>query len=795
MGWLNGPYSPVRLARDLPIRVKLAATVVGALLLLTGVSLFALDRLAYVAGLQQRVAAQSAIDHQIQRALIAAQELRVVARELMAQQTTTAVRRALDRAAKQSALASELIDRVRAGPDQPLLDAAQARLDALMNIVRQAGTLRAEMITSRQKRLFQVRPVFEMALNSLADDLDRGSGARGGVASVRDATTQGVADQHDPTVQAATRYRLAMGRLQIAALLFLATGNGAAANDVREAAADAAANMKVILSGPAPDAIKADARLAATIGSGIATSADALIDLSRQLDQLVGTQVEAASRAMQEAFETLASTAADRERHASDSALDAGIAASANIRAMIGGITVLMVVLGWTVIWWLSTPMRRLTGILQTIAAGGTDQQVPYTKWRDEIGRMAKAVEALRGVMRQAFIQSQMIEQLPVGVMTAEPLGQCRITYMNPKARDILHPLRGYLPTQVDQLDGHSMDIFHARPAHQRALIADPSRLPYRARLRLGPETLEVRVSAIHDRDGRYVGPLVIWRALTSQVELETRFEATVGHIARNVLAAAEAMRSAAVTLRHSATAANERTVAVAAASDQAAGSVNTVAAGAEQLAASVAEIGRQVEESTQIAAFAVAEAKATDSSVGSLSEAADRISAVIRLISDVAERTNLLALNATIEAARAGEAGKGFAVVATEVKNLATQTARATDEIGSQIAAIQGATSQAVAALHSIGDTIERMSEITAAIAASVGQQQTATQSIAEAVQHAAAGTAEVNGNIAAVSAEVDETGDRAEAVLEAANGMADQAAMLQQEVARFLISVRQAA
>ncbi|HEX2943372.1 MAG TPA: methyl-accepting chemotaxis protein, partial [Rhodopila sp.] len=152
-------------------------------------------------------------------------------------------------------------------------------------------------------------------------------------------------------------------------------------------------------------------------------------------------------------------------------------------------------------------------------------------------------------------------------------------------------------------------------------------------------------------------------------------------------------------------------------------------------------------------------------------------------------------ALNATIEAARAGEAGKGFAVVAAEVKNLAAQTARATDEIGSQIASIQGATSLAVAALHSIGDTIERMNEITGTIAASVGQQQSATQSIAESVQHAAAGTAEVNGNIAAVSAVVDETGGRAEAVLQAASRVADQAAALQQEVTRFLVSVRQAA
>ncbi|HEX2942791.1 MAG TPA: methyl-accepting chemotaxis protein, partial [Rhodopila sp.] len=675
MGWLAGRYSPVRLARDLPIRVKLAATVAGALVLLTGVSLFALDRLAYVAGLQQRVATEAATDHQVQLALIAAQELRVVARELVAEQTVADVKRALGRAAEQSARASKLMDQVRDQASQPVLDAARARLNALMAAVRQAGALRTELITNRQKRLLQARPVFEMALKALADDLDRGTAIGNEVAAVLDSAKPGIADQRDPTVQAVIRYRLAMGRLQIAALLFLATGNGVAANDVRAAADEAAADMKIILSGSAPGPIKADARLAATIGDGIAASSRALIGLSRQLDQVVGMQVEATGRAMQEAFENLASAAADRERQASDTALKAGAEASKNIVAMIGGIAVLMIVLGGIVVWWLSTPMRRLTGILQTIAGGRTDQDVPYTTWRDEVGRMAAAVETLRGVMRQAFIQSQMIEQLPVGVMTAEPAGECRITYVNPKAHEILHPLRDYLPTKVDSFDGCSMDVFHAQPERQRALIADPSRLPFHTRMRIGTDTLEVRISALHDRDGHYVGPLVIWRALTNQVQLETHFEETVGLIARNVLAAAETMRSAALVLRQSATSANERTVAVAAASDQAAGSVNTVAAGAEQLAASVTEIGRQVEESRQIAAFAVAEAKATDSSVGSLSEAADRISTVIQLISEIAERTNLLALNATIEAARAGEAGKGFAVVAAEVKNLAAQT------------------------------------------------------------------------------------------------------------------------
>jgi len=192
---------------------------------------------------------------------------------------------------------------------------------------------------------------------------------------------------------------------------------------------------------------------------------------------------------------------------------------------------------------------------------------------------------------------------------------------------------------------------------------------------------------------------------------------------------------------------------------------------------------------------MAVSEAEATDASVSSLSEAADRISAVVRLISDIAARTNLLALNATIEAARAGEAGKGFAVVAGEVKNLATQTATATQEIGGQITAMQQATNQAVTALRSISGTIQRMNEIATIIAGSVEEQGAATSSIAKAVQHAAAGTAEVNSNIAAVTHVVEETGSRATGVLDAATEVTSQATTLKEEVAKFLVAVQQAA
>jgi methyl-accepting chemotaxis protein len=793
MGWFT---APIRFIRDLSLGLKLAATVVGALSLLTGVSLFALDRLNFVTSMQENVAAQSAVEHQVQRSLLAAQELRVISRELQMQQTVGGIRTALERAVRQTELATTLMQQVKSGSDQAQLDDALSSLNTLMGAVKKTAGLRTDLLTMRQKRLFQARPLFETALTTVMSELARGAALDTGVGSVRDTTAETTrADQRDPVIEAVNRYRLAMSRVQAAAMMFMATGAGSAANDVRDAIADAATSMTAVLAGPIPDSVKGDIRLVDSIGKSIATASTELIVMSRQLEQVVGAEVQADGLAMQTSFVKLAETAADRQSSASSIAVAAGGEASRNILTMVGTIALLMIILGSLVTRMIARPIGRLTRSVQAIAGGKTDQAVPYTDWRDEIGRMAAAVETLRTVMRQAFIQAQMIEQLPVGVMTAEPTGDFRITYVNAEARKILETVQASIPVAVDQLLGQGIGVFHPGQHRQRDLVADPANLPHRTRITLGAETLDLRISAIYDRDGAYAGPLLTWRQITGQARLVHQFEESVGAIARTVASSADSMRQAAAVMRDSAIAAGERTMAVSTASDRASESVSTAAAGAEEVAVSVAEIARQVAESAQISGMAVAEAETTDASVGSLSEAAERISTVVRLIGDIAARTNLLALNATIEAARAGEAGKGFAVVAGEVKNLATQTAKATQEIGGQIAAMQQATGQTVIALRSISGTIRRMNEIATIIAGSVEEQGAATQSIAQAVQHAAAGTAEVNSNIAAVSHVVEETGSRAGNVLEAATGMTGQAAILKEEVAKFLVAVQEAA
>lgn len=275
---------------------------------------------------------------------------------------------------------------------------------------------------------------------------------------------------------------------------------------------------------------------------------------------------------------------------------------------------------------------------------------------------------------------------------------------------------------------------------------------------------------------------------------LADRFQSTVGGVVNTVTSAATEMTSNAQSLAATAEETSRQSAAVAAASEQASQNVQTVAAAAEELTASVAEISRQVVRSSQIALAAVEEATSTNSTIKGLAEAAQKIGAVVQLITDIAGQTNLLALNATIEAARAGEAGKGFAVVASEVKNLATQTAKATEEIGAQISAMQSATEVSVKAIEGISGTIGQLSEIAGTIASAVEEQGSTTQEIARNVQDAASGTNEVSTNITGVSTAADETGQSASHVLAASGELSRQAETLRRAVENFLVEVRAA-
>jgi methyl-accepting chemotaxis protein len=271
-------------------------------------------------------------------------------------------------------------------------------------------------------------------------------------------------------------------------------------------------------------------------------------------------------------------------------------------------------------------------------------------------------------------------------------------------------------------------------------------------------------------------------------------FEATVRGALDGLQKSANSMQTTAQSMSETADQSSALVNAVASAAEQTSLNVQTVSSGTEELSSSITEIGRQVVTSAQIARKAVNEAGETDATMQGLAENASRISTVVDLIQVIASQTNLLALNATIEAARAGEAGRGFAVVASEVKSLANQTAKATEEIRSQIVSMQEVTTSAVGAIRNIGNIIGEINDVTTAIAAAVEEQGAATREIARNIQHAAGGTSEVSSNIIGVSAASSQAGSAAGEVLTASGALRREADVLRAEIDAFLSNIRAA-
>jgi methyl-accepting chemotaxis protein len=313
----------------------------------------------------------------------------------------------------------------------------------------------------------------------------------------------------------------------------------------------------------------------------------------------------------------------------------------------------------------------------------------------------------------------------------------------------------------------HAVDAFKVKAAEKAQREAEAKR------------TEEERAAAAHK---------------TAMIALADRFESAVGSIVERVSSAAAELEACSGTLTQTAETTQQLTMTVTAASEQASHNVESVAGATEEMSSSVAEIARQVQESSKIASEAVAQAGKTDARIVDLSKAATRIGDVVQLITAIAEQTNLLALNATIEAARAGEAGRGFAVVASEVKQLASQTAKATEEIGTQIAGMQTATNESVAAIKEISGTINRISEIAMLISAAVEQQDAVTKDIARNVAQASAGTSQVASHIGEVNRGASETGTASAQVLSSAQSLAGESSQLKLEVGKFLHTVRAA-
>lgn len=404
--------------------------------------------------------------------------------------------------------------------------------------------------------------------------------------------------------------------------------------------------------------------------------------------------------------------------------------------------------------------------------------------------KYATDITNARLARNEAIRIQNMMDNMPINVIMANR--DAELVYLNPMAIKTLKKLEHLLPKPVDQLKGQKYDIFHKMPDMQRRLLNDPKNLPHKARIKVGDEHLDLLVSAIYDASGAYIGPMLTWAIITEQVKMADDFERDVKGVVEIVTSSATEMQASSKGLAAASEETARQAQVVAAASEEATRNVETVSASAEELSKSIAEIARHVQDASKMTAIAVRDADKTNETIKQLGDSSNQIGEVVKVITSIAQQTNLLALNATIEAARAGEAGKGFAVVANEVKELARQTAKATEEISQKISAIQNATGTAVTAIGQISDSIRKINEISTTIAGAVEEQTAATNEISRNVSEAAKGTAEVSSNISGVSQAADEGGRGASDILAAAEGLAQESTRLDQVTTGFLKRMR---
>lgn len=439
-----------------------------------------------------------------------------------------------------------------------------------------------------------------------------------------------------------------------------------------------------------------------------------------------------------------------------------------------------------------------VSGEFRRIGKGGKEVwiQASYNPIKDQSGKPVKVVKFATDITagvaarNEAFRVQSMMENIPINVMMANR--DFELVYMNPASKKTLKSIEHLLPKPVEQLVGQKIDIFHKQPEHQRRMLANPNNLPHRARIKLGDHTLDLLVSPIKDAAGNYVGPMVTWSVITEQVKLADDFERDVKGVVQIVTSAATEMQASSNTLAQTAEQTTRQAQSVAAASEQATRNVETVSSAAEELSKSIDEIAKHVQDASRMTQQAVDQADRTNETIQALGESSHQIGQVIKVITSIAQQTNLLALNATIEAARAGEAGKGFAVVANEVKELARQTAKATEEISQKIESIQRSTGVAVDAIGQIGDSIRKINEISTTIASAVQEQTAATNEISRNVAEAARGTAEVSSSISTVSSAAVESGRGASDIQTAASQLGTESVRLDQVTTEFLKRMR---
>ena len=390
----------------------------------------------------------------------------------------------------------------------------------------------------------------------------------------------------------------------------------------------------------------------------------------------------------------------------------------------------------------------------------------------------------------EADMFKSMMYSIPINVIMADR--SHTITYMNPASVETLKTIEHLLPVGVNDIIGQKIDIFHKNVQRPRSIASNPQKMPHAAVIELGDEHMELLVSCIKNSHGEMIGAMATWSLVTSRIRLADEFEANIKTVAETVSEAAGQLQANSMQMAEASQRTTVQSDQANSAAQLAAQNVESVAASTSQLTGAISEISARVHEASSMTSQAVEQAESTDQTIRALGESSQQIGEVIKVITSIAQQTNLLALNATIEAARAGEAGKGFAVVANEVKELARQTARATEEISIKIASIQAATEGSAKAIASIAASIHKIDDIATTIAGAVEEQSVATSDMSRSIADAAESTRAVTKAIGAITEAARENQTVANEILQFGEELTRESSHLNTVSAEFVTRIR---